>query len=306
MKKLLAGVLSLVLVWTCVVVPEVNSVTAQAAETTTTQEYSLELQMTDVDGFNELSTGNEVSATGKFKTPDGTVVDSEKWEYYTDAEMEAALSGQNIPLSFYSVYDNAEKALSDMVAFSGPVPVEAFGKFVYKWFGAYLISDPTVCKTTLVRSDHWMTDWADTDYCTFTLNNDKKSVYVYSIWSCDSANLLSKVSVGGETYKVTAIGDYALENAGRKAITSVTIPSTITTIGIDAFADAINLKTITIEGNLNTVGKGAFSGINGEAVFKIKASKSNYNKIVKKLRNSGVPKSVKFKRIEQGAKSDHR
>lgn len=59
-------------------------------------------------------------------------------------------------------------------------------------------------------------------------------------------------------------------------LTAVTLPSTINTIGKEAFKGAKNLKSITIKGNLKSVGNNAFSGINKKAVFKIKATEANY------------------------------
>ena len=269
MKKLLAVVLSLALALTGLVVPEIKAITVQAAEIK--EEYSLDIKMIEPNGYYELCTGDEVCATGELKTSDGTSLDGKTWEVLTDNEMEETLNAQNKPLCFYSEYDNVKDALSDMVAFSGTVPVEAFGKYIYKYFGAYLISDPTIITYTLIRSENTVTSWGDTDYLTFSLNNDKKTVTVYSIWKCGSAHFPTEAYVGDKTYKVTAIGDYALED---KEIKSTTIPSTIT-----------------------SVGKGAFSKINKNAVIEIKASKSNYEKIVMRIKNSGVPKTVKFKRV---------
>lgn len=96
------------------------------------------------------------------------------------------------------------------------------------------------------------------------------------------------------TYQVTGIINNALEN---KEIKSITIPSTYTYVGENAFANASKLKKITIKGNLKTIEGGAFSHINKNAVFHIKASKSNYKKIVKKIKDSGVSKTVQFKKI---------
>lgn len=291
-KKLLSVVFSVALALTGVVVSQVDVVTVQAAEIN--EEYSLDLKMVESNEYSELSTGDEVLATGEFKSSDGKALDSKEWEYFTDDEMEAALKDQNMPLCFYSKYDIDTDAVSDNIEFSGKVPDEAFGKYVYKFIGANLISDPDVQVFSLIRSENTITSWGDTDYLTFSLNNDNKTVTVYSIWECGSAHFPSKINVGNKTYKVTAIGDYALEDP---EILSITIPSTITSVGKDAFINASKLKTITIEGDLKTVGKGAFSNINKNTVINIKASKSNYEKIVKRIKDSGVPKTVKFKRI---------
>lgn len=292
MKKLLSVVFSVALALTGVVVSQADVVTVQAAEVN--EEYSLDLKMVESRGLPELCTGDEVFATGELKSFDGKALDVEKWEYLTDDEMKAELKDHNLPLCFYSKHEIDTDAVLDNVEFNGTVPDEAFGKYVYKFFGANLVSDPHEGTGLLIRSENTITSWGDTDYLTFSLNNDNKTVTVYSIWECSSAHFPSKINVGNKTYKVTAIGDYALEDS---EILSITIPSTITSVGKDAFINASKLKTITIEGDLKTVGKGAFSNINKNTVINIKASKSNYEKIVKKIKDSGVPKTVKFKRI---------
>ena len=49
---------------------------------------------------------------------------------------------------------------------------------------------------------------------------------------------------------------------------------------------------------MKSIGKNAFSGINKKAVFKIKATKANYKKIVSKIKKAGAPKTVTYKRIK--------
>ena len=92
--------------------------------------------------------------------------------------------------------------------------------------------------------------------------------------------------------------DYALDNGKGTGLSAVTFPSTINTIGKEAFKGAENLKTITVKGNLKNIGKNAFSGINKKAVFKIKATESNYKKIVNKIKKAGAPKTATYKRIK--------
>lgn len=101
--------------------------------------------------------------------------------------------------------------------------------------------------------------------------------------------------MNGKSYKVTSIGYWAYMGTKLK---SITIPSTVTTIGEEAFKDAKNLKTININGNIKSVGENAFQGINKKAVFKIKASAANYKKIVKRIKKAGAPKTATFKRVK--------
>lgn len=71
----------------------------------------------------------------------------------------------------------------------------------------------------------------------------------------------STVKVGGVTYKVTAVASQAFK--GNKNLTNITIGRGITKIGNEAFAGCKNLKKITVTaGNLTTIRKSAFKGIN--------------------------------------------
>ncbi|MBE5871087.1 MAG: hypothetical protein E7294_07505 [Lachnospiraceae bacterium] len=123
------------------------------------------------------------------------------------------------------------------------------------------------------------------------------------------------ITVGGITYKVTAIADNAFK--GNKKLTSVTIPSSVvsigknafsgctalkkitipagvTTIGANAFKGDKNLKKITIKSTvLKKVGKGAFKGIHKKATIKVpKKQKKIYQKLLKK---KGQASTVKIK-----------
>lgn len=137
-----------------------------------------------------------------------------------------------------------------------------------------------------------------------SLNDDNKTVKVFTIYNCDAKNgkfdacIPKNVEIGGKKYTVTEIGDNAIDHTyGSTAVCSVTIPSTVKKIGKNAFKGAKNLKTITIQGNVTSVGKNAFKDINKNAVFKIKASASNYKKIISKIKKSGVAKTVTFKQV---------
>ena len=63
--------------------------------------------------------------------------------------------------------------------------------------------------------------------------------------------------VGGTTYTLTAIGDFAFSF---KDLTSVTIPATVTSIGRNAFAACASLTTVDLSNasGLNTIGDSAF------------------------------------------------
>ena len=81
---------------------------------------------------------------------------------------------------------------------------------------------------------------------------DNYSTYWYDIVIPD------KVTYDGKTYSVTSIGEEAFYDAVR--ITSITIPGSVKSIGLRACCGCSRLKTVTILGNgLESIGAGAFA-----------------------------------------------
>jgi hypothetical protein len=66
----------------------------------------------------------------------------------------------------------------------------------------------------------------------------------------------STVTYSGNTYSVTAIGNYAF--SGCKRLTTITIPNSVTSIGNWAFSDCSGLTSITIPNLVTSIGDGAF------------------------------------------------
>ncbi len=58
------------------------------------------------------------------------------------------------------------------------------------------------------------------------------------------------------------------------------------------------LKTIVIYGGkLTDIKQGAFDGISDDVVIKIKASKKNYKKVLKAIKDSGISENIKIVRV---------
>ena len=69
------------------------------------------------------------------------------------------------------------------------------------------------------------------------------------------------VVYNGNTYTVTAIGEWAFE--GCSGLTSITIGSGVTTIGNMAFENCSSLTSVTIPDGVTSIGTGAFSYCSG-------------------------------------------
>ena len=118
------------------------------------------------------------------------------------------------------------------------------------------------------------------DYFTFSKNSDGKSVTLtgYDKNSSDNTNIVIPATVSqneneqwidGNTYTVTAIADGDLSNGGvftNSGITSIELPSTLTSIGVFAFLNCssltggLNLGECT---SLTSIGGAAFYGCSG-------------------------------------------
>ena len=105
----------------------------------------------------------------------------------------------------------------------------------------------------------------------------------------------STITVNGVKCQVTSIAPKAMK--GNKKLKKVIIPSSIRTIGAQAFAGCKNLKNITIQTPYLTkksVGAKAFKGISDKAVIKVpKKQLKVYQKL---LKTKGVSKKVKIKK----------
>lgn len=134
---------------------------------------------------------------------------------------------------------------------------------------------PYGCVDTYKANQYWsqypnITDnsFVDANGYTYVLYDDGTAMIVAapSVYDLEGEVVIpSEVTDNGKTYKVTSIGEEAF--LGRRYITSVTIPSTIESIGDNAFEGCYNsgdgqgLKTVVFSGEskLKTIGKNAFS-----------------------------------------------
>lgn len=72
----------------------------------------------------------------------------------------------------------------------------------------------------------------------------------------------------------------------------------ITAIGAGAFSGSKKLKSIEIGSNITEIAEGAFDGIRSDATFRLKMTKKQYKTMKSLLKKSGLPKTVKFKRVK--------
>ncbi|MBQ8124329.1 MAG: leucine-rich repeat domain-containing protein, partial [Kiritimatiellae bacterium] len=101
---------------------------------------------------------------------------------------------------------------------------------------------------------------------TFTYNTSTKTATLTKVTAAEGEEIPAELSLPSSVngYTVTAVGNNSFQGL---AITSLTIPNTVTTIGYGAFANCTALESVvfpdslkTIEGPGNSAYKGAFNG----------------------------------------------
>lgn len=112
----------------------------------------------------------------------------------------------------------------------------------------------------------------------YNYNGVNEVIVTYTGYSTDNYNnryyyntnvgdviIPENVTYNGITYTVTGIGDYAFYHSSRHdyLITSISIPSTVITIGNQAFYDCHELTEITIPESVVSIGIGAFRYCSG-------------------------------------------
>lgn len=116
--------------------------------------------------------------------------------------------------------------------------------------------------------------------------------YVKPKKNVKKVSIPATITVKGVKYKVTAVSKNAFKN--NKKVTQVTIDKNVNNIGKNAFYGCKNLKKVIIKTTKltkKTVGKNAFKGIYKKATIKVPKKKLDaYKKI---LKNAGISKSVK-------------
>ena len=121
--------------------------------------------------------------------------------------------------------------------------------------------------------------------------------YVKPKKNVKKVSIPATITVKGIKYQVTAVSKDAFKN--NKKVTQVTIDKNVNNIGKNAFYGCKNLKKVIIKTTKltkKTVGKNAFKGIHKKATIKVPKKKLNAYK--KLLKNSGMKKSVKVMKIK--------
>ena len=131
-------------------------------------------------------------------------------------------------------------------------------------------------------------DYTDSQGINYTVNASDMSALTASVTRSSGVSgdviIPASITVDGQNYAVTSIGDYAFDGCpgltsitipnsvtrigdfafyGCTGLTSITIPNSVTSIGIYAFSECTGLTSITIPNSVNSIGGAAFWGCTG-------------------------------------------
>ena len=135
------------------------------------------------DGYDELCVGDYPTHSISVRDEDGVPLEyGEDWDWVSDDTcVEMGLKTQ------YSEFSDFEKGSEDpnlgVFGYDEVIPVEAFGKYIWKYVAIYWYDSEGGVHAHLqaLRSKYTVHDWGDTDYQTFSLNDDGKTVSVFTI-----------------------------------------------------------------------------------------------------------------------------
>ncbi len=111
-----------------------------------------------------------------------------------------------------------------------------------------------------------------------------------------AVSIPKEIEVSGTVMPVTSIAKNAMK--GNKKIESVSIGDNITSIGAGAFKGNEKLNSVELTASITKIYKNAFAGIAENAVFKIKGTQDDFDRIVALLKESGISDTVTFELLE--------
>lgn len=137
----------------------------------------------------------------------------------------------------------------------------------------------------------------DADACSYSFGKNGDTTVLSRKWGQESfkKDVIETFTWDGLVHRITAIGKGAMRDV--ESLKKLTIGEYVKKIGSEAFAGNKKLKLIELSASVTKIGKNAFKGIAQNAVFKIKASEQDFERIVNLLKKSGVSTSVTFERV---------
>ena len=176
-----------------------------------------------------------------------------------------SLAGVTIPTSVRYIGDSAFSGCESLTSITIPESVTSIGK--YTFYGCSSLRN-IIIDNDKVTFDSYDNNWgtrfsADNLSVTFMKNPGN-----YAFYRCTR---LTSITI---STSVTSIGDSAFNGCSR--LTSITIPENVTSIGESAFSGCSSLTSITIPASVTSIGNRAFSSCISLTSITVDAGNPNY------------------------------
>lgn len=185
-------------------------------------------------------------------------------DIYVSFEWEIERVGiSDMSMLYYSVGDNANKLLNSLLGYEVALTLPATTALNIKYKKSILIGSTNVGGYGIIKNLNFTQPQSYTDdyNCTWTFYpfSDHTAKVISFSGSAEEVIIPSTLSFGEEEYVVTSIMEKAFKD--NTAITSVTIPECVTSIGNYAFSGCTNLSNVSMGENV-ALGIGTFEGTN--------------------------------------------
>ena len=187
----------------------------------------------------------------------------------------SSLSSINIPSSVTSIERYAFFECSSLTSLNIPNSVKSIGNGVFSYCSSLASINIPNSVTSIGRAAFsgcsslttLTVDGSNPNYCVegSMLFNKEKSTLICAFGSQKTYDIPSSV---------TSIGNDAFEYCS--SLTSTNIPNTVKSIGLGAFKDCSSLTSINIPSSVTSIGSAAFSGCSSLTTFTVDANNPNY------------------------------